>query len=84
MCKKISFRFEYKWIFVFKSYRETNLELELKDEKLSTNEYLGIVLLNVKLIPKFEDDEDSIVSSCSFLNDSLKWLQFIRRVDFQT
>lgn len=46
-------------LFVFYS---TAIEYELEDKNLTKNEYLGLILLDLSLIPKYKSDEKEQVN----------------------
>lgn len=63
-------------IFLF-NLSETSMEFELEDEKLNKYEYLGLILIDFTLVPRYINDEkDNSVVSLHFylINIILKYL----------
>lgn len=46
----------------FKIYkRETSIQVELEDDKLAKQEYLGVIIMDLTLIPKYTLEEKDVI-----------------------
>lgn len=62
------------------------MEIELEDEKLTKDEYLGLITLDLKLVPKFTSEEADIKDVRKFILLNLtekKFFIFLRHFLFQ-
>jgi hypothetical protein len=58
-------------LFLIAQNRETEVQIELEDEKLANTEYLGLIELSLNLIPKYSIEELANVPTHSKLSSNL-------------
>ena len=62
---------------LLKLFSEMPFEIELEDEKLNKYEYLGLITLDLTLVPRYLKDEKDVRHSINMDIFFLLWMNFV-------